>query len=79
MDTFDLLASKRESIASYREYLESIKRYWEVRVLLEQAVGGRLPELPDTAMPADAESPTRAIDHNTTDDGMPGMHRHGDH
>lgn len=79
VDTFDLLASKRESIASYREYLESIKRYWEVRVLLEQAVGGRLPELPDTAMPADAESPTRAIDHNTTDDGMPGMHRHGDH
>lgn len=79
VDTFDLLASKRESIAAYRGYLDSIERYWEVRILLEQAVGGRLPEPRDTSTPAGTESLNKAMDHSNTDEGMPGMHRHGDH
>lgn len=56
VDTFDLLASKRESIAAYREYLESVKRYWETRILLEEAVGGRLPASPDR-MPVEPDMP----------------------
>lgn len=56
VDTFDLLASKRESTAAYREYLDSVKRYWETRVRLEEAVGGRLPAFSDQA-PVESDMP----------------------
>lgn len=43
VDTFGLLAAKRDEIAVYRSYLESIHDYWATRAELERAVGGRLP------------------------------------
>jgi len=43
-DTFDLLAAKREGIQAYRDYLNSVHDYWQIRSELERAVGGRLPE-----------------------------------
>ena len=79
VDTFDLLASKRESIAAYREYLDSVKRYWEVRVQLEQAVGGRLPETQGVAMPDDTDTPIDSMNNDTAGESMPGMHHHGGH
>lgn len=82
VDTFALLASKRESIAAYREYLDSIRRYWEVRIRLEEAVGGRLPES-QGMVPGDIVSPEAMPDtlpeHDSTEHDMPGMHHHGDH
>ncbi len=76
VDTFDLLAAKRESIAAYREYLDSIKRYWEIRARLEEAVGGRLPIVtsPDTRSTAPIEPAPK-----NTHVGVPAVHDHGGH
>lgn len=79
VDTFDLLASKRESIATYREYLESVQRYWETRIRLEQAVGGRLPASTGAATQDVAGSPSEAGVHETTNEDAPGMRHHGEH
>lgn len=78
-DPFDLLAGKRESIAAYRAYLDSIRNYWEVRVLLEQAVGGRLPEPPREPVPDEAARPQDPMKHTGDDEAMPGMHHNGGH
>ncbi len=43
VDTFGLLAAKRDEIAAYRSYLQSIHDYWSTRAELERVVGGRLP------------------------------------
>lgn len=78
VDTFALLASKRESIAAYREYLDSIQRYWETRVRLEEAVGGRLPEPTGDARGSDG-APEAVPSGSDPMPDMPGMHHQGDH
>lgn len=72
VDTFGLLAAKREEIATYRSYLSTIHDYWAARIELERAVGGRLPiaVAPQSSPDADADEP---------DPGQPVMHHHGDH
>lgn len=73
VDTFDLLAAKRESIASYREYIDSVRYYWEMHARLQQAVGGRLPigMTPDSSM--SESSPL------LPSSDSPAMHEHGGH
>ena len=76
VDTFDLLAAKRDGIAAYRDYLDSVKRYWEVRAKLEAAVGGRLPM--NTAAPMATPSNSPEPVQPTPDQPMP-QHHHGGH
>lgn len=73
VDTFDLLAAKRESIAVYREYIDSVRHYWELHARLQQAVGGRLPigMTPDLSMP----EPSPLLPSSDS----PAMHEHGGH
>lgn len=73
VDTFDLLAAKRESIAAYREYIDSIKRYWEVHARLRQAVGGHLPMVMSPASSMPEPTPRQP----STD--TPAMHEQGGH
>ena len=56
VDTFDLLAAKREEIAAYRSYLSTIHDYWATRAELERAVGGRLPPSPGGPVAPSTES-----------------------
>lgn len=77
VDTFDLLASKRESIAAYREYLDSVKRYWQTRVHLEEAVGGHLARSIDGSQEGSAAPDALVRTPNDNSNATPGMH-HGD-
>jgi outer membrane protein, heavy metal efflux system len=57
---YELLAVKREQIASYRSYLESTRDYWVAAADLERAVGGTLPGLrPPSGAPAAAGTQPR--------------------
>jgi cobalt-zinc-cadmium efflux system outer membrane protein len=71
VDTFDLLAAKREEIAAYRAYIQSIHDYWSTRAALERAVGGRLPMATDVPATSPATQPETMP--MTTDD------HHGGH
>lgn len=80
VDTFDLLASKRESIAAYREYLDSIKRYWEIRVQLEETIGGRLPPQPSSGVHVSSDHESFLEQRpKQPDAGPPAAHDHGGH
>ncbi len=73
VDTFGLLAAKREEISAYRGYIQSVHDYWSIRSELERAVGGRLPVSASspvtgpTTQPAGVPEPTAP------------EHHHGDH
>jgi cobalt-zinc-cadmium efflux system outer membrane protein len=73
VDTFDLLAAKRESIAVYREYIDSVRHYWELHARLQQAVGGRLPIGMTPALSMPEPSPL------LPSSDSPAMHEHGGH
>ena len=64
MDTFDLLAAKRAEIASYRDYLDTVREYWITRAELERAVGGQLP-FSDGADPLDVHPPASTGSHQS--------------
>ncbi len=63
---YELLATKREQIETYRAYLTSLRDYWIARAELERALGGRIPsskahaEKPVTRPPAPSATPSRA-------------------
>ena len=40
---FDLLRAKQDEYATYQQYLEAVRDYWQARVDLAHAVGARLP------------------------------------
>jgi len=40
---FELLATRREQFAAYREYIDAVRDYWLARVDLERALGANLP------------------------------------
>lgn len=46
---FELLATRREQFAAYREYIDAVRDYWLARVDLERALGANLPAAADTA------------------------------
>lgn len=82
-DTFDLLAAKRDGIAAYRDYLSSVRDYWAVRIELERAVGGRLPDHEggsDSPMP-EMKSTTQPTTQSTTQPAEMNQpsHDHGGH
>lgn len=80
VDTFDLLASKRESVAAYREYLDSVKRYWQTKILLEEAVGGRLPASSDRTPDDSDMEPSGMLRHEHSGNGMSeSPQHHGEH
>lgn len=68
VDTFDLLAAKREEIDAYRAYLDDLRAYWATRAELERAVGGRLP-LPEPSPAPRTPTPESPVNH----------HNHGGH
>lgn len=41
---FQLLQAKRDELNTYREYMNALQDYWQARIDLERAVGGRLPK-----------------------------------
>jgi cobalt-zinc-cadmium efflux system outer membrane protein len=41
--TYDLLAAKAADLAAEREGIDALRDYWQARVRLERAAGGRLP------------------------------------
>ncbi|MGI9014804.1 MAG: TolC family protein [Phycisphaerales bacterium] len=61
VDTFDLLAAKREETDAYRGYIESIHNYWTTRVELERVVGGRLPDAGEHLVPGGTNQPATTI------------------
>lgn len=71
VDTFALLAAKREEIAAERAYLDGLRDYWIVRAELERAVGGRLPDGSATNSPVPPGEPATQP-HND------GGHHHAD-
>ena len=74
VDTFDLLAAKREEYTAYRDYLSSVHDYWAIHAELEGAVGGRLPTAATELLPM-TEPTTEPM---TEPMPMP-AHEHGDH
>ena len=46
---FELLATRREQFAAYREYVDAVRDYWLARVDLERALGANLPGTTGTA------------------------------
>jgi cobalt-zinc-cadmium efflux system outer membrane protein len=42
LSPFQLLEARREEVRTYREYVETLRDYWNARNALENAVGGRL-------------------------------------
>jgi cobalt-zinc-cadmium efflux system outer membrane protein len=42
LSPFQLLEVRREEVRTYREYVETLRDYWNARNALENAVGGRL-------------------------------------
>ncbi len=42
LDVFRLLQSRREQIEAAREYIDTLREYWEARATLEQVLAGRL-------------------------------------
>ncbi|HYM97266.1 MAG TPA: TolC family protein, partial [Candidatus Sulfotelmatobacter sp.] len=42
LGVFQLLQAKQAEVEAYRQYIESVRDYWEARVDLEHATGGRL-------------------------------------
>jgi len=47
---FELLATRREQYAAYREYVDAVRDYWLARVDLERALGANLPVTTGTAV-----------------------------
>jgi cobalt-zinc-cadmium efflux system outer membrane protein len=41
---FELLATRREQYAAYREYIDAVRDYWLARVELRRATGAQLPD-----------------------------------
>jgi cobalt-zinc-cadmium efflux system outer membrane protein len=39
---FQLLETKQAEVQAYRAYVESVRDYWDARIDLERAVGGRI-------------------------------------
>lgn len=44
LSPFQLLEARREEVRTYREYVETLREYWNARIALEGAVGGQLTE-----------------------------------
>jgi cobalt-zinc-cadmium efflux system outer membrane protein len=69
VSVFQLLAAKREEIDAGRDYIESLRDYWQARAELEKAVGGRLPAVtpPPSTLPTPDTPPARmqpGMDHS---------------
>lgn len=63
---YDLLAAKEREQVAERGYIEALRDYWIARVILEQAVGGRLSDegLPIAAMPKTNSAPAEKPHHH---------------
>ncbi len=63
LGVFQLLLAKQAEIEAYRQYIESVRDYWNAHVDLERAVGGRLKktETSQSSIPAQTTPATASV------------------
>ncbi|MBM4267707.1 MAG: TolC family protein [Deltaproteobacteria bacterium] len=78
LGAFELLAAKREEIASWADYVDAVRDYWVASAELERAVGARIPLLAEARpMPLPLEANTASPAAGAGEHA--GRHSHGGH